>query len=224
GEPGTGDSYSAPERGYLYYFAAAGQEKQTRAEWNDLSSVAGTGQAVGFASRYEPKGTVRPGCEEPSKPDAYPIAVGIMKTRSDTEYLPIRLLVSTPLPISPADGSNVAPGPVTLVIGNVLDPAVEGESYLFEIKDSRGGTETSPAVPAGKTQTEWTPAMRIAAGAQYDWSARRLSEETKQPAATACFTSTFVRGDANCDAEVDVSDAVFDLLFLFSGGPSPTPL
>jgi len=56
---GRGDSYRAPECGYLYFQIAAGQERQCRAEWADFQQLAGTGQCIAFGNRYSNKFTVR---------------------------------------------------------------------------------------------------------------------------------------------------------------------
>lgn len=71
--------FEAPARGYFYFKAPAGRESVALAEWNDLKSVAGTGQAVGFGRRYHPVGRIRPATETPAKPDEYPIHFGVLK-------------------------------------------------------------------------------------------------------------------------------------------------
>ena len=71
--------FEAPRRGYFYYAAPAGSETTARAEWADLKSVAGTGQAVGFGRRYHPVGKLRAATEAPSRPDQYPIHFGVLK-------------------------------------------------------------------------------------------------------------------------------------------------
>ena len=71
--------FEAPARGYFYYKAPAGRESVALAEWNDLKSVAGTGQAVGFGRRYYSVGRIRPATETPARPDEYPIHFGVVK-------------------------------------------------------------------------------------------------------------------------------------------------
>ena len=71
--------FEAPARGYFYYRAPAGRESVALAEWNDLKSVAGTGQAVGFGRRYYSVGRIRPATETPARPDEYPIHFGVVK-------------------------------------------------------------------------------------------------------------------------------------------------
>jgi len=71
--------FQAPTRGYFYYAIQAGREDQTRAEWSDLKSVAGTGQAVGYGRRYTPAGRLRAAGEKPASPDVYPLHLGVMK-------------------------------------------------------------------------------------------------------------------------------------------------
>ncbi|MBI4600665.1 MAG: hypothetical protein HY721_01770 [Planctomycetes bacterium] len=228
GRFGVGDLYDPPVRGYFYYSLPEGQEELTRIEWADLESVAGTGKCVAFGSRYEPPvGRVRPGCEEPAKPDVYPLTQGIQKVRTDTAYPPINGLVSMPTPVSPEDGAEVKPGPVTLTVQNVLDPARAGALYLFEITSSSGATEESLPVPAGEGLTSWTPSLPVQPGGQYTWRAQAAEGGWGGPPAIACFEVAglpFLRGDSNGDDEVDLSDAVYVLIYLFNGGPTPDPL
>ncbi|MBN1443133.1 MAG: hypothetical protein JXA90_10500 [Planctomycetes bacterium] len=49
--------------------------------------------------------------------------------------------------------------------------------------------------------------------------AQRLDAEADEPGQGAVLN-----GDANCDGEIDISDAVTILLHLFRGGPAPCPL
>jgi hypothetical protein len=74
-----GGTIQAPAKGYFYFSAPSGQEDAARAEWADLKSVAGTGQAVGFARRYKPVGRLRLATEKPTAPEAYPLHIGVTK-------------------------------------------------------------------------------------------------------------------------------------------------
>jgi hypothetical protein len=87
------DNYDPVQRGYLY-FSAAGSRPMTRAEWNDLKSVAGTRKVVGFSSRFGQAVRVRAATDKPASPDAYETGVGVNVVRSDTDYAPIKALVS----------------------------------------------------------------------------------------------------------------------------------
>lgn len=227
GPPGTGDSYDPPLRGHLYYALQSAQEDVARAEWSDLKKMAGTNQCLGLASRYEPKGRVRGGYEKPDGPDPYPIsALGLTKLRSDTDYQPIRDLLSMPAPLSPVDGSsNVSPGQVTLVVRNLLDPNRPGAKYFFEIDDNQLRKEQSPEIPGGEGgQTAWSPGLLVRAGLQYHWRAWAEDGSWKGPVATADFKSVFLRGAVNTDSKVDISDAVALLEYLFAGSGPPEPL
>jgi len=79
GTANTGDVYAAVQKGYLYYSCLAGKEKACRAEWNDLSAVAGKGDVVGFGARYGMSGRVRQATDAPVNPDVYPLNVGVVK-------------------------------------------------------------------------------------------------------------------------------------------------
>lgn len=74
-----GDYYRPAERGYLYYTLAPGKEDICRKEWADFKAVAGTGEAVGFGSRYLPKGRVRKATEKAEDPDTYETDIGLTK-------------------------------------------------------------------------------------------------------------------------------------------------
>ncbi|HET7221486.1 MAG TPA: hypothetical protein VFJ02_25695 [Vicinamibacterales bacterium] len=78
----SGDAYSTPQTGYLYYRCQAGQETTCRNEWADLKSVAGKGIGVGFGGRYTPTGRVRKASEKPAEADPYPIRMGVVRMGS----------------------------------------------------------------------------------------------------------------------------------------------
>ena len=81
--------------GYLYFQLPGegvwregmSRSEVTRREWNDLKAVAGTGQAVGFASSWVGNGAgaaadpyrVRPASESPAAPNAYVLNAGVVK-------------------------------------------------------------------------------------------------------------------------------------------------
>jgi hypothetical protein len=164
GQPG--DHYRPAERGYMYYAINRRNDRATRAEWADLLSIAGTGAAVGFGSRYEKVGHVRRASEARSDPDTYPLGFGLVKLLS--RYLGPQVqreLVNVPLPVSPADGARVRPGEVRLIVRNVADSTVR---YVFELKGN-GTPETSEPLPPGRAQTSWLPKMRVANGQTYTW-------------------------------------------------------
>jgi len=97
GQAKPGDVYAEPKRGYLYYTCPAGQESTCRAEWADLTSVAGKGQAVGFGPRFKPMGRLRAADEAPANPDPYPIEMGVTKLGSDTYHAAIADRLKTAL-------------------------------------------------------------------------------------------------------------------------------
>jgi hypothetical protein len=53
-EPMSSGKYRSPQRGYLYFRVRPGMEENTRRDWNQLKSIAGTGQVVGFAQYWVP--------------------------------------------------------------------------------------------------------------------------------------------------------------------------
>jgi hypothetical protein len=82
---GSGSTYHAPQRGYLYYTCPSGQESICRKEWADLKSVAGKNTGVGFGQRYKPTGRVRTAQEKAVSPDPYPIDMGVVKVESESD-------------------------------------------------------------------------------------------------------------------------------------------
>jgi hypothetical protein len=85
GQPGEG--FLAPECGYMYFTlpSTPAQQSRAKAEWNDLKKVAGSGQPVGFGSRWYSSVQLHPPhVRKPSadprvqKRDRYPVSVGIV--------------------------------------------------------------------------------------------------------------------------------------------------
>lgn len=87
------DNYEPVQRGYLY-FSAADSKQMTRAEWNDLKSVAGTKRIVGFSSRFGQNVRVRASNDKPTSPDSYVTGVGVNVMQPNTDYAPIKALTS----------------------------------------------------------------------------------------------------------------------------------
>jgi len=52
--PMSSGQYRSPQRGYLYFRIRPAMEQETRKDWNELKSIAGTGQVVGFAQYWVP--------------------------------------------------------------------------------------------------------------------------------------------------------------------------
>jgi hypothetical protein len=78
-----GDTYTEPERGYMYFTAAPDKEDLCHKEWADLKKVAGTKQCVAFGSRYKPTGTVRKKGDAAKAPDVYHVGFGLTKVPAD---------------------------------------------------------------------------------------------------------------------------------------------
>jgi hypothetical protein len=94
--------YDAVQRGYLYFTAGrlynggpnAVSKDMTRAEWNDLKSLAGTRRIVAFSSRFGQSVRVRQRDEKPQSPDAYITGIGVTAIQPDRDYPPIRALTA----------------------------------------------------------------------------------------------------------------------------------
>src|SRR5262249_40876126 len=70
--PDDRNDYLPPARGYLYFTLPA-DARAARAEWADLSQVAGSGQIVSFGSRYDRAARLRRADERPANPDPYSV-------------------------------------------------------------------------------------------------------------------------------------------------------
>jgi len=76
------NDYQPAQRGYLYYTLTPGKEDLAKREWNDLKSVAGTGQPVAFSVRWGAKDRLRKTTDAPESADVYTIGTGVVKLGS----------------------------------------------------------------------------------------------------------------------------------------------
>lgn len=80
-------AYGGVQKGYMYFTCPAGKESNCVAEWNDLKSVAGKSEVVGFGTRWQQvKPHVRAAGEKPASPDIYDMNVGVVKMGRYAEY------------------------------------------------------------------------------------------------------------------------------------------
>ena len=182
-----GENYQPPVRGYLYFQIPADVEKveKCRNEWRDLVKLAGTGECVGFGSRYH-KGPVRVRSEgeTPEKPTAYALGWGgIRKLRADTRHRVVRRLRALPQPLTPRAGEKTPLGidwqrnePLILVAGNCAASTPETR-YLFELEAANGEIIASPPIPAGSTRTKWTVPGLLRENMRYTWRVRIVGKE-----------------------------------------------
>jgi hypothetical protein len=78
----SGQAYTTPEQGYLYFQLPKEKSEAAQREWKDLASLAGKNEAVGFAARYKEKGKVRKSTEKPAGPDIYPLGFGLTRIQT----------------------------------------------------------------------------------------------------------------------------------------------
>jgi hypothetical protein len=182
-----GNSYSTPERGYLFYKAPAGKETVCRREWNDIKRAVGTSQVLGFGSSYEFKamGRVRHATERPDAPDVYPVANGLVSVPENSDYAPVQNLRSLPTPLSPTAGELVPPGQIILVVRNMLNTKHPKAKYVIELDG--GGAKEEATIAAGEKETKWMPKMSLKAGEKYTWKVRAVDGLWTGPEAQATF-------------------------------------
>ena len=179
-----GNDYLPAQRGYLLYAVNRKNEHATHAEWADLKTLAGTGEAVGFGGRYQENGRVRRGNEAAANPDIYPLGFGLVKVFSKFQGPNVRELKHVPLPLTPADGGSARAGQVRLVTRNV--PAADVQ-YVFEIEGGGSAREISQPISAGKGETSWSPQMRLRSGERYVWRVWVVKDDWRGQPATASF-------------------------------------
>jgi hypothetical protein len=182
-----GDEYRQPAYGYLYYSLDSSKEKECRIEWSDLKKVAGNGQVIAFAGRYQELGNVRKASAKPEKPDTYPVAGGMDKLNANDRMA--KELRSIALPAEPADGRDVPDAKVVLRAHAIADKDRENVRYVFEITNATGEKETSNPVEAGeKTDVaSWKPKMTVKSGELYTWRVWAVAGDWKGPSITATF-------------------------------------
>lgn len=88
------EGYGKAATGYLLFRCPADKRATCAAEWNDLTSVAGKKEIVGFGRRWEAAPRVRPNTEAPSAPDTYAINVGVAKLGKYGDYPEIAAALS----------------------------------------------------------------------------------------------------------------------------------
>jgi hypothetical protein len=90
-DPQNGRDYAPAVRGYLY-FKPGRNEQATRAEWNDLKQLAGSGQIVAFGTRGS-RPSLRKSDEKPANPDVYGTNTGLIKVNGKSDYPPVKALL-----------------------------------------------------------------------------------------------------------------------------------
>jgi hypothetical protein len=79
-------AYTKARRGYLLIGCPAAQAATCRAEWNDLQSLAGTGDVAGFGARWNGTPRVRNADEVPGAPDPFRANVGVVRIGRYGDY------------------------------------------------------------------------------------------------------------------------------------------
>ena|SRR5438552_5210942 len=91
-KPNDRNDYLPPARGYLY-FKLGNNKEASRKEWADLKDIAGTGQIVGFGSRYDAPARLRKANDKPDNPDLFSTNIGLQRIRARTDWPPVRAIL-----------------------------------------------------------------------------------------------------------------------------------
>lgn len=188
-----GNYYRAARWGALSFSLPEEEDEhgKAREQWADLAKAAGSGEAVGFGTRWG-QGSLR---LDDTEPVPYSTGWGVHRTGS-ARYGAIGELFDLPRPVSPlgegaieVTNSKRPERKVTLVTRNRLSR--DGEvKYLFEIERANGDRRSSPPIPAGDGETRWDAHVALKPGETVRWSVRVLREGAHSvPVAEASFTT-----------------------------------
>ncbi|MEO8481373.1 MAG: hypothetical protein ABI634_04135 [Acidobacteriota bacterium] len=89
------EAYGKVQKGYLLFTCEANQKPLCDAEWNDLKSVAGRGDVVGFGTRWGTAPRVRSAEQARGEPDVYRMNVGVVKMGRNGDYPTIASALKT---------------------------------------------------------------------------------------------------------------------------------
>ncbi|MGB5105839.1 MAG: hypothetical protein WBP29_15255 [Candidatus Zixiibacteriota bacterium] len=164
-------------------------------------------------------------------PSTYPLVVWV----SELELLGTdNTAPSVPALASPAAGTVINTQYPTLTISNSVDAEGNAIRYNFQVSLSPTFTsvvtQTTEQVPGGTNSTSWVVPVALANGTTYYWRAYSFdgslysgfsSPRSFQISPTA---ASFVCGDSDATGIITISDAVYLINFIFSGGSAPIPL
>jgi hypothetical protein len=114
------------------------------------------------------------------------------------------------------------------IISNSLDAEGDSLKYIFQIAaDTLFNiiALTSPEITPGNITTSWNCPAMLNDNSRYYWRARATDsyeESVWSPDPVGFWTMRC--GDANSDQDVNVSDAVFIINYIFVGGDPPNPI
>lgn len=188
-----GGHYGPPVRGYLYYTAAPGKEKECRKEWAALKKLVAEDRIVAFGMCGTPKveGHLRKPSQKPEAPIVFPLCdPGFTPAERSIDARSLKELLALPAPVTPADGERVRPGKVKLTARNIRDKEHTRAKYVFAIENSAGEHEESPPIAAGEKQTEWSPTMTVKAGEKYTWHVRVTEGAWQGPLSNSSFAGS----------------------------------
>jgi hypothetical protein len=120
-------------------------------------------------------------------PEPYPLGFGLTKLEGDYGKHMQNVFSALPEPISPAEGTRIEAGKVSLKTKNIACSDHPRVSYVFEITDASGEREESQAVAAGDKETSWSPRMEVKAGKKYTWRVHAVDGQWQGPSAEVSF-------------------------------------
>jgi len=127
-----------------------------------------------------------------------------------TRYVQVDGAITADFAAAPRQGT----APLVVQFSDATIASAPIQSYVWDFGD-------------GETSVEANPQHTYAANGQYTVTLQAFGFATSDTATKAAFIRvgvggpTFIRGDANADRKVDISDAIYILSYLFSGGVTP---
>ncbi len=141
---------------------------------------------------------------------------------------------SVPALSSPATGSVMNTQFPTLTIANSVDAEGNAIRYNFQVSIAPSFSsvvaQTTDQVIGGTDATSWVVTQALTKGTTYYWRAYSFDGSLYSSfSAVRSFqisptATSFICGDSDANGLLTISDVVYLINFIFSGGPGPTPL
>jgi hypothetical protein len=90
-----GEKYKSPEKGFIYFSLPEKKPEVALKEWNDLKTVAGKNEVVGFSTRWGEPARIRKTGDQPKDPDVFRSGIGVVRMeKRGSDYPPVKALLN----------------------------------------------------------------------------------------------------------------------------------